>query len=61
MPQLPPAINGTEQRLDVVIDALRVLIADVETLTQSQAHPEPVTTHEVVLQEPKKPAKKKRS
>lgn len=61
MPQLPPAINGTEQRLDVVIDELRALRADVDTLIQSQERPKPITTHEVVLQEPKKPAKKKRS
>ena len=60
MLQLPPAINGTEQRLDVVIGELRVLIADVETLIQSRERPEPITD-EVVLQEPKKPAKKKRS
>jgi hypothetical protein len=60
MTQLPPAIDGTEQRLDVVIGELRALIADVETLIQSRERPEPITT-EVVLQEPKKPAKKKRS
>ena len=59
MSELPPAINGTEQRLDVVIDELRALIADVETLIQSQVRPEPITD-EVVLQEPKKPAKKKK-